>query len=129
MRKIMLVVAVIAVTLMALSSGAAIAGDKNQNDEKGRGTQGTDKVNGKDGCRPDVMSGNYWVYMPDPPPWAPHEWEGGPCCPSNELATDYGSELPLPNQCCNPPDYVHPQPGNHCECFHLRGYPPPPPAP
>jgi hypothetical protein len=42
-------------------------------------------------------------------------WQGGPCCFSmhNE-----------PNQCCNPPD-MGPVgvPGNHCECFELRGYP------
>ena len=124
MRKIMLVAAVIVVILMALSAGAVLAGDNNQNGD--HGSQGTERENGKDGCQ--ARGGDYWVYIDSvlPPEWS-HEWEGGPCCPSNEPATDYGSSLPLPNQCCNPPDIPFDgeggHPGNHCLCFFMRGYP------
>jgi len=109
---------------MALSGGAVLAGDNNQNGENGN--QGTDKVNGKDGCR--AGGGNYWVYIDSElPPWIlSHEWEGGPCCPSNEPSEFGPNFYPVPNQCCNPPDNGPTgQPGNHCLCFAMRGYPVP----
>ncbi len=115
---------------------SANAGSNNQNDENGKSYErGTGKINGLDGCRPPESSGNYWVYVPaDLPPGWSSEWEGGPCCPSNMLS-EIGNNYPLPNQCCNPPDYMpspplppetpsgEQQPGNHCLCFEVRGWP------
>jgi len=47
---------------------------------------------------------------------------GAKCCASNMI--DTGSGLPLPNQCCNPPDILYDPadytPGNHCLCFVMR---------
>ena len=116
----------------------------NQNMNGGHGIQGTGKLNGKEGCRPNIQTGNFMVNMDISPEelaainamlastpnpngswWQINsiDWMGGPCCPSNELAANGN---PLPNQCCNGPDMGPPGsgvPGNHCECFELRGYP------
>jgi hypothetical protein len=117
--KKMLFVAGIVVILMTLSAGIVLAGDRNSNGP--HGSHGTGIENGKEGCR--AGGGDYYVYVPTdlPPGWS-NEWLGGPCCPSN-ISSGVGNDYPLPNQCCNPPDDVHPQPGNHCECFEMRGYP------
>jgi len=132
MKKLILLISVI-VLLMALSPTMVLAGSKNMNGENG--DQGTEKVNGKDGCQANVHSGDRWVYVPSSAfPESPyyHEWKGGPCCPSNVLASTIGavSIYTLPNQCCNGPDYLpgttdiyEPAPGNHCLCFADRGYP------
>ncbi len=126
-------------TVIILSTPAylAFAGSKNQNGDNG--TQGTDKLNGLDGCRPGLQAGDYWVYVPSDvldqlgfvDPYF-HEWQGGPCCPSNTLS-GIGSDYPLPNQCCNGPDFLpedmggfptgEQAPGNHCVCFEIREYP------
>jgi hypothetical protein len=120
-KKIVLVAIGIVVLLMALSGGAVLAGDNNQNTpENGksveRGTGRTTEVNegaGYDGCQ--ALGGDYPVYIP------PEDiiWLGGPCCPSNILN---GEGVPYPNECCNPPDFIHAQPGNHCLCFAIRGF-------
>jgi hypothetical protein len=123
--------------LMMIPTFIAYAGSKNQNGENG--SQGTDKLNGLYGCRAGLNSGNYWVYVPsqtlDGYGFTAayfHEWEGGPCCPYN-MDSDIGNDYPLPNECCNGPDYLpdflggaatgEQAPGNHCECFEIRGYP------
>jgi hypothetical protein len=111
-KKIVLVAIGIAIILISLSTGAVFAGDNNQNGE--HGDQGTGIENGKDGCR---AQGGYVFVAVDPGT----VWLGGACCPSNEFwpgVLDY----PKANQCCNPPDFVHAQPGNHCLCFFDRGY-------
>jgi hypothetical protein len=46
---------------------------------------------------------------------------GGPCCKGPEIETG----VYAPNQCCNPPDIIYPNPddwtpGNHCLCFVMR---------
>ncbi len=121
---------------IALLSSSVMAGSKNQNNGNGKSDlRGTGKINGLNGCAPPLESGNYMIYMPSdlPPGWS-HEWEGGPCCPSN-IPSGMGNNYPLPNQCCNPPDYLpsppwDPEtptgahhPGNHCLCFEIRGWP------
>jgi len=136
-RSLVLAIALLLFLSAALLVSAAIAGSNNQNDENGKSYErGTGKINGLEGCRPPEQSGNYWVYVPTellPLGWS-HEWEGGPCCPSN-APSGIGDNYPLPNQCCNPPDYLpsppapaetptgEQQPGNHCECFEIRGWP------
>ena len=130
LRKLLVILAII---VLALPLNIALAGSKNQNGENG--AQGTDKINDKEGCRPNENAGNYWVYIPTelipPEPSFLHEWEGGPCCPSNILS-GIGENYPLPNECCNGPDHLpfppftptgESAPGNHCLCFALRGYP------
>lgn len=126
--------------VMVLLTSSALAGTKNQNDENGksyeRGTGRTAEMNML-GCRPNTNAPDSWVYVPTdllPPVEFFHEWLGGPCCPSNILS-DTTNQYPLPNQCCNPPDYLpegppffgepsgEQAPGNWCLCFHLRGYP------
>jgi hypothetical protein len=140
----------LSLTTLVLSIPAVFAGFNNQNDDldfAGKSVErGTGKYNGLHGCRPPAESGDDWVYVPSdlldgfllslgitPTPFY-HEWLGGPCCPSNMLS-DEGNEYPLPNQCCNGPDYMpsppfppgvptgEAAPGNHCECFEIRGYP------
>jgi hypothetical protein len=134
---------IMAIIILSTPAYLAFAGSKNQNGD--HGTQGTEIVNGLDGCAPGLQAGNRWVYVPSdtldvflaiigvPQPWNIfHEWEGGPCCPSNTLS-GIGSDYPLPNQCCNGPDYLPEDlggfptgehaPGNHCVCFEIRGYP------
>jgi hypothetical protein len=107
-------------TTMVLSIPVAFAGDKNQNGD--HGTQGTMIANDKEGCRPDVQAGSVWVQVV--PPFVDGPWEGGPCCAARSEGYEMvnGYQVWEPNQCCNPPDDVRLQPGNHCECFHLRGY-------
>jgi hypothetical protein len=146
----MLTILVLTLTsILALSVPTVLAGTRNQNanpdslayDAGNSIERGTGRINGGEGCRPDVQSGNYTVDMAfgaeelaaingllaglTPPLYlTTDEWVGGPCCPSNQI--DGASGLPLPNQCCNPPDMGPPGtgvPGNHCECFELRGYP------
>ena len=131
LRKLLVILTIIT---LALPLNVAFAGSKNQNGENG--AQGTDKINDKEGCRPNENAGNYWVYIPTelipPEPSFLHEWEGGPCCPSNILS-GIGENYPLPNECCNGPDHLPPEmgggltgeyaPGNHCLCFAYRGYP------
>jgi hypothetical protein len=127
------------VAIFAVPAYMVFAGSKNQNGENG--IQGTDRLNGLDGCRPGIQSGNYWVYVPSDvldgfgftAPFF-HEWEGGPCCPSNTLS-DVGNLYPRSNECCNGPDYLpsppfdpeiptgEQAPGNHCICFEIREYP------
>ena len=125
---------------IALLSSPVMAGSKNQNDENGKSYErGTGRTTGTNmlGCRPPENAPNYWVYLPTdllPPIPLLHEWEGGPCCPSNILS-GIGNDYPLPNQCCNGPDYLpdgppffgatsgEEAPGNWCLCFHVRGYP------
>ena len=138
MKRIILVVVSI-VLLITLFPTTVLAGDRNANGDNG--SQGTGILNGKDGCRPGVQSGDYWVYIPSPlldsfglTDSYYHEWLGGPCCPSN-ISSGIGNDYPLSNQCCNGPDYApegpplfgaptgEQAPGNHCECFELRGYP------
>jgi len=122
---------------ISLLTSSVMAGSKNHNDGNGKSYErGTGQLNGLDGCKPPEQSGNYWVYIPTellPPGWS-HEWEGGPCCPSNILS-GVDNNYPLPNQCCNGPDYLpdgppfhgapsgEAAPGNHCECFEIRGWP------
>ncbi len=109
-------------TTMMLSIPVAFAGNKNQNGTNG--TQGTMIMNGKDGCRPDMQAGSVWVQVV--PPFVDGPWKGGPCCAdrANGPIGEYlGEPLYETNQCCNPPDDINLQPGNHCLCFHLRGYP------
>ena len=69
-----------------------------------------------EGCR--ARGGDVAVSIPGVATW----W-GGPCCASNMEA---GPKVYLPNQCCNPPDFVGEPavPGNHCLCFEIRGYTP-----
>lgn len=123
--------------MLSFFASGVFAGNKNANGD--HGVQGTDKLNGKEGCRPGLNSGDRWVYVPSDllddfglsDPYF-HEWMGGPCCPSNTLS-GLGNNYPLPNQCCNGPDYLPDSmggfptgeqgPGNHCECFEIRGYP------
>ncbi len=144
-KIILMMLVVMLVSTLVLSTPAVLAGNKNQNDEtNGKSVErGTGKVNGQDGCVPPAKSGDRWVYVPSglldgiladmgiPGPYdSYHEWKGGPCCPSNMLS-DVGSNHPLPNQCCNGPDYFpappvesgESGPGNHCVCFGIRGYP------
>jgi hypothetical protein len=135
MKKAILVAVVISILLMALAPAVVFAGDRNSNGENGE--HGTGIINGLNGCRPPIEAGDYWVYVPTellPPIDVLHEWMGGPCCPSNE-PSNTNNAYPLPNQCCNPPDYLpnippfngapsgEQRPGNHCLCFELRGYP------
>lgn len=142
MKTKTILLAIIAIAIIALPASLAFAGSYNQNDEdNGKSVErGTGKVNGLDGCAPPTQSGNYWVFVPTgllPPDWS-HEWEGGPCCPSNNYPDPATSEYPYPNQCCNGPDYLpegppfygaesgEHAPGNHCLCFGIRGWPHPP---
>jgi hypothetical protein len=135
------------ISTLALSVPTILAGTNNQNanpdspayDAGNSINLGTGKVNEGEGCRPNVQSDNYTIDMGFSTEERAHidallaslglqltteEWDGGPCCPSNQIDGDSG--LPLPNQCCNPPDMGPPGtgvPGNHCECFELRGFP------
>ncbi len=107
----------LAIVLLVTPIYIAYAGSKNQNGE--HGTQGTDIINGLDGCRPNTQSGDYNVYVPSDVVdgfldlfgipqeswWFFHEWQGGPCCPSNTLSAE-GNNYPLPNECCNVPDFL-----------------------
>jgi hypothetical protein len=119
-KKLMLVLTAISLLLVMLSAGPVFAGDKNQNGTNGKSYErGTGALHGPagehvDGCR--AGGGDYFVVNPSPSP-APY-WVGGPCCPSNVI--DEASGYPELNQCCNPPDDIHTQPGNHCECFEMR---------
>lgn len=138
----MIMVALIFTLLLtfALSAQSVFAGNRNANGDNG--TQGTDILNGLSGCKPPLQSSQktqYWVYVPSElldsfgfsAPYF-HEWMGGPCCPSN-VRSNIGNNYALPNQCCNGPDYLpeflgggptgEQGPGNHCECFEIRGYP------
>ena len=127
LRKLQVLMAII---VLATPVYVAFAGSKNRNGDNG--AQGTDKLNDREGCRPNAHAGNYWVYIPSeflPPEPLFHEWEGGPCCPSNTLS-GIENDYPLPNECCNGPDTLpfppfigEPSPGNHCLCFEIRGYP------
>lgn len=142
MRKYMFQITLLLLlaSTLAVSVPFALAGWNNQNDDNGNSLlQGTGKVNEREGCRPNVQAGSVTVDMGFSPEELANinallaslglqlttdEWQGGPCCPSNQYDGDSG--LPLPNQCCNPPDMGPPGtgvPGNHCECFELRGYP------
>jgi hypothetical protein len=143
MKKIVVfMLSLLLVATLSLSLPLALAGWNNQNDDSGNSLlRGTGKVNMQEGCRPNIQAGSITIDMGfspeelgainaflgslDPPLYlTTDEWEGGPCCPSNQY--DSSSSLPLPNQCCNPPDMGPPGtgvPGNHCECFELRGYP------
>lgn len=42
--------------------------------------------------------------------------KGGPCCKGPKIEEG----IYEPNQCCNPPDFIHYTPGNHCLCFMMR---------
>lgn len=149
-KKLIMITLVLTMMLsLPLTLNEVFAGNLNQNDDlafAGKSVErGTGKANGLDGCAPPTQSGNLWVYVPSdlldaillslpfplPEPLSYyHEWEGGPCCPSNTLS-ELGNEYPLPNQCCNGPDYFpappiesgEASPGNHCVCFEIRGYP------
>jgi hypothetical protein len=116
---------------LAIAIPLVTAGSKNQNDGNGKSNErGTGKINGREGC--EAWGGHKAVDL-GPPLGA--VW-GGACCPSNEQlgTTAGGNNVHAPNQCCNPPDYVPgtpiptglQQPGNHCECFAIRGYTPVP---
>jgi hypothetical protein len=141
-KKIILTTLVlILMTTLVLSVPAVFAGNKNQNDEtNGKSVErGTGKLSnglplqsnvpwptfdifGKyvEGCRA-LGGGNVMVYVP-----GEGDWPGGPCCPSNTYLDPAVSAYPLPNQCCNPPDFLLPLgtlpsvPGNHCICFIYR---------
>lgn len=120
-KKIVTYAAPILLLTLAISVGTVFAGSQNQNGENG--TQGTAKVNDMDGCRPDVQAGSGYIRIFPGPGGL---WEGGPCCAAHSTGpVEYVNGNPVyeSNECCNPPDSVNPQPGNHCECFHLRGYP------
>lgn len=136
-RRLQIISTTFVLLLMIIPTFMVYAGSKNQNGENG--SQGTGILNGLDGCRAGENSGNYWVYVPSQTldfygftDAYFHEWMGGPCCPSN-MNSDIGNDYPLPNQCCNGPDYLpdflggaqtgEQAPGNHCECFEIRGYP------
>jgi hypothetical protein len=124
---------IIAIMALALVTSTAFAGHYNQNtDENGKSVElGTGKSNPEvpsgvhiDGCRPPEESGSVWVQIL---PAFLGPWEGGLCCASNTVVGETSGGVPIyaPNQCCNPPqregyDLV---PGNHCECFGIRGYP------
>jgi hypothetical protein len=122
MKKLLLV-PLIAVLLIMSVSTMVFAGSSNQNGTNGksfeRGTGRTTEQNegfGYDGCQ--AWGGDYETFIP-----GEGIWLGGPCCPSNVLANTIvpvWPAVPLPNQCCNPPDFIHAQPGNHCLCFQMR---------
>jgi len=100
--------------------------------------QGTEIINGKDGCQ--AHGGTTAVILgpasPFPPPYPQVSLcvvEGGACCASNKVAGTTQSETTYyePNQCCNPPDYLpfppyaptgEHYPDNHCPCFAIREY-------
>lgn len=94
---------------------------RNQNDENGKSAErGTNNFNGMDGCRIPARAGNVNILIP--PPFGPEVLEGGPCCASNTYLTIGPFSGYLPNDCCNPPEFLFgiAVPGNHCLCFELR---------
>jgi hypothetical protein len=131
MRKIQNVgaVFVLVIALLVTNSVLVFAGHNNANGNNGQSAEnGTGQVNHLDGCRPDVQSGNVWIFIPSPlPPGWSNVWEGGPCCAAystGAVGYENGDPVYLPNQCCNPPDEGDAGvPGNHCVCFMNRGWP------
>jgi hypothetical protein len=132
-----LILTVMLIFSLSLVIQPTLAGSKNQNGTNGKSyDRGTGRTTGMnmEGCRPPENAPNEWVYLPTellPPDPFFHEWLGGPCCTSNMLSGT-GNNYPLPNQCCNGPDYLpfppfaptgEAAPGNWCLCFHIRGYP------
>jgi hypothetical protein len=120
-----------------LLASTVMAGWNNQNDGNGQSYEnGTGKANGKDGCiawggmkaadlGPEFEAFFGYRYV----------WGGG-CCASNQMVDEVETndgiiQIYMPNQCCNPPDFDpfgNPTgnhfPGNHCECFLIRGFAP-----
>jgi hypothetical protein len=117
-RMLLTMLMLLTIATVAFATPLAFAGRNNQNGDNGKSLErGTGKVNEQEGCRPDEQSGSYTIDMA----FSSEErafidgllaslelqltteyWAGGPCCPSNQY--DSTSGLPLPNQCCNPPD-------------------------
>ncbi len=117
MKTKTILVLIITIALFAFPVNIALAGYNNQNDDNGNSAErGTGKENYKDGCNVPASAGNVAIYIPPEGPI----WWGGPCCKGPSL--DEG--LYLPNQCCNPPDFLPGPgvPGNHCLCFFNRGF-------
>jgi hypothetical protein len=82
-----------------------------------------------DGCR--TRGGNVAIIEPR---LGPEPVYGGPCCKGPYLYDEGGEPVYEPNQCCNPPDIIYPDPddwtpGNHCLCFVMRFDPWPPQLP
>ena len=125
------------ITILVLPIPGTFAGSKNQNGENG--IQGTDKINGKEGCR--AMGGMKAVDLGElfeSIMGYRYVW-GKACCASNILVETVdveGEDTQVfePNQCCNGPDFIPTPggpipsgeyaPGNHCLCFTLNGYAP-----
>ena len=103
--------------ILSLTTAIVYAGNKNQNDDNGNSAAATGKENQKDGCDVPENAKDVWVYIPPNGPI----WLGGACCASN---LEYSEGVYIPNQCCNPPDFLPGPgvPGNHCECFANRGF-------
>ena len=123
--------------ILALPISGTLAGSKNQNGENG--DQGTDKINGNEGCRAmggmkavdlGPIFGSIFGYQ--------YVW-GKACCASNILVETVDVEgetinVREPNQCCNGPDFIptpggpipsgEHAPGNHCLCFAINLYAP-----
>jgi hypothetical protein len=126
----------IIVLSLSMVTISVFAGHNNNNYKNGKSAErGTGKANGLNGCAPPTQAGSVNIDGNFPNLGNGGEiWAGAYCCASNHI--DEVSELPTPNQCCNPPDYLpsppfDPEtptgehvPGNHCLCFELRGFQP-----
>jgi hypothetical protein len=118
----------IIVLSLSMVTITVFAGHNNQNTiDNGKSVErGTGKLNGQDGCRPNIQAGSVNIDGDFPDFGNGGEiWAGAYCCASNHI--DEVSGYPTPNQCCNHPDLGPPGsgvPGNHCLCFELRGFQP-----
>ena len=118
MKKQLTPIFLLGLLILAMPSIFAFAGFNNQNDDNGKSAErGTGKENNMDGCNVPENAASVWVYIP------PEDvvWLGGACCASN---IEIFEGVYLPNQCCNPPDFIPGPgvPGNHCLCFENRGF-------
>jgi hypothetical protein len=118
MKKIMvLTLSLMLVVTLAFSTSIVLAAHNPRIPQN----QGTTIYNELDGCRPNANAdGSVWIQIPGGPVWL-----GGPCCAAygqGSVGDVAGEPVYMPNQCCNPPYFTGTfVPGNHCECFELRG--------